>query len=199
MKMMLPGLEQLLDTCGRLRLSLETKPPEENPPAPGTLMEGHPFAPREAGLILDGTSELAEKNREWQESWQEQLALPLFVFGGEPLLAHHYAMVPGLANEQGVQPVVRVNTHEEPFALPISSSVDRLFTLYSRYLEALVATPGHEDEGSAVLLFPWDVPWLLASDERLVELIRAGRFDPIMKKDGSTVEWLSQLGCKRPP
>jgi hypothetical protein len=160
---------------------------------------GAAFAFREAGLVLfsrdDTTNELEERSQRWRDDWQEELALPLFVFAGEPLLAHYYATVPSLADERGRQPVVRVDTHEEPYALPVASSVDRLFELYALYLEELVSTPGYEEEGCTVLSFLWDVPHLLARDGRLVELIRSGRFDPLLPTpaDPSVQRWLGQL------
>lgn len=71
----------------------------------------------------------------------------------------------------------------------------RFFELYSLYLEELVSTPGYEEEGCAVLAFPWEVPHLLARDERLVELIRGGYFDPLLPTpaDPSVQRWLSQI------
>jgi hypothetical protein len=44
------------------------------------------------------------------------------------------------------------------------------------------------------LTFPWDVTGVLARDERLVELMRAGRFDSLMKHvDGSTRRWAAKV------
>lgn len=209
----LSGLERLMSTCERLGLGLRTEPPGEHPPAAGIHVAGHlldpllaalyvrlgkaAFATDAAGLVLfrvnDEVNELERENRLEPGNSLEQLALPVFVFGGEPGLAYSYATVPSLADEQGRQPVVLVDTYEEPHALPVASNVDRFFDTWSRYLEALVAQPDYTQLGSAVLTFPWGVPELLARDQKLVELIRAGRFDPLMKKTGSTPRWVAQV------
>ncbi|NMO21265.1 hypothetical protein HPC49_51560 [Pyxidicoccus fallax] len=127
--------------------------------------------------VNDQTNDLESWNRDMREGWQGALFSPLFVFGGEPFLAHYYATVPGLADEQGRQPVVWVDAYESGYALPAASNVDRLFETYSRYLEELVAHEDFKTEGSAALTFPWRTPHLLARDEQLVRLIREGHFD----------------------
>jgi hypothetical protein len=144
------------------------------------------FAPDVAGMGLyavdDSGNELERQNQWWSQSWQPRLVTPVFIFGGEPGLAHYFATVPSLADVQGCQPVVHVNTYEldGPYAMPIASDVNRLFEVYSRYLEMLLATPDFTTGGDAVLAFPWDVPELFARDERLVQLIRAGHFALLM-------------------
>jgi hypothetical protein len=132
--------------------------------------------------VLRTENQLEEQNRWWNASWQLQLSMPLSLFGGKASLAYYLATVPGLADENGRQPVVLVDTYEldGPYALPLASNVDRFFDVYSRYLEALVMHPSFAADGMAALTFPWEVPELFARDERLVELIRAGRFDPLM-------------------
>ncbi|WP_309893512.1 hypothetical protein [Archangium sp.] len=115
----------------------------------------------------------------------------MIVFGGD---LYTYATVPRLADEQGRQPVVRVDTYEEPYALPVASNVDRFFDTYSRYLEAVVADPDYQRTGDSDLLFPSHATELLARDERLVELMRAGRFDSLMKiRDDSTRRWVAKV------
>jgi hypothetical protein len=180
----------------------------------GMLVEGHPldpllaafytrlgsamFAADIAGIGLyvvdDRVNELETRNQRWQEVWQPKLALPVFAFGGEPALAHYLATVPSLADARGCQPVVRVSTYDldGPSTLPIASDVDRLFDTYSRYLETLVVHPWFEQEGSAALTFPRQVPELLARDERLVQLIRDGRFDPLML-DAEDRAWVAEV------
>jgi hypothetical protein len=196
----LPGLERLMEVCRRLELGLETAPPSRSPPEAGALMEGLPFDPMLAafyarfayavfamdvtGIIMEPLSDedrqLEEQNAWWSRGYRQRLALPTLIFAGEPHMAYHYAVVPSLADEQGLQPVVRVDVYEEPYALPVASCVDRFFETYSRYLEALVALPQGREEGGALLTFPWDVPDLIARDASLVEGIRTGRFDPFM-------------------
>lgn len=209
----LPGLERLMRTCERLGLGFRTELPGHHPPAAGAQLAGHSldpmlaalyarlgkaaFATDSAGLVLfrvdDDVNELESENRLTQGSPFELLAIPVFVFGGEPGLAYSYATVPRLADEQRLQPVVLVDTNEEPYALPVASNVDRFFDTWSRYLEALVAQPDYAQYGSAALTFPWGVPHLLSRDRKLVESLRAGCFEPLMKKTDSTSRWVAQV------
>jgi len=202
-----------MSTCERLGLGLRTEPPGHHPPVAGTRVAGHVldpmlaalysrlgkavFATHAAGLVLfrvnDEVDELERENRLEPGSPLEQLALPVFIFGGEPGLAYSYATVPSLADARGVQPVVLVDTHEETYALPVASNLDGFLDTWSHYLEALVAQPDYAQYGSAALTFPWGVPELLARDRELVESLRAGRFDPLMKKTDSTASWVSQV------
>jgi hypothetical protein len=209
----LPGLERLLEVCRRLKRTLLTAPPGRAPPLTGTQILGHPldpmlaafyarlgkamFAADVAGMGLfqldDTVNELETQNRQWQSDWQEQSPVPLFVFGGEPGMAYYYATVPGLADAEGRQPVVRVDPYEDLFALPIASNVDRLFHAYSLFLEALQAQPDPGLFGTS-LVFPWDVADVLARDERLVELMRAGHFNSLMPlHDPSVREWVARV------
>jgi hypothetical protein len=198
--MELPGLERLLEICRQLSLRLETTPPAKTSPKAGALVEGALFDPMlaavyarwgfaafatdVAGITLhpfeDTDRQLEEQNKRWRTRHGAQLALPTFIFAGEPHMAYHYATVPSLADEQGRQPVVRVDVYEDPFALPVASNVDLFFDAYSRYLEALIALPSGRERGVSMLTFPWDVPRLLGRDGRLVELIQEGHFDPLM-------------------
>ncbi len=136
--------------------------------------------------------ELEESNKYWREEWWELLGEPVIVFGGD---IYTYATVPGLADGGGRQPVVEVNTYEyEPKVVPVASNVDRFFDSYSRYLEALVADSRYREAGEAELIFPWDATGILARDECLVELLRAGRFDALMKNvDDSTRHWAARV------
>jgi hypothetical protein len=200
--MALPGLERLMEVCQRLKLGLETSPPAREPLKAGSLLEGVPFDPvlasvyarlghasfasKVGGWGLTRSDEqvhrLEESNKYWREEWWEMLGEPVIVFGGD---VYTYATVPGLADGWGRQPVVEVNTYEyEPRVMPIASNVDRFFDSYSRYLEA-----GEEEFG-----FPWDATDILARDERLVELMRAGRFDALMKNvDEETRRWAARV------
>jgi hypothetical protein len=210
----LPGLERLMSVCQGLGLRWITDAPGHAPPEAGMLVGGHPldpvlaavyarvgaasFATDMAGFTLarcdDSENVLESRNQWWRGSlWQQQLPVPLFIFASEPLLSHYYATVPSLADDRGVQPVVHVVAYDVPYALPVASDVDRLFDVYSRYLEALVAHPDYEGQGDAALVFPWDVPELLARDERLVALIRAGIFDSLMPREESTRAWVARV------
>lgn len=209
----LPGLERLLEVCRKRALEVETSSPAKTPPQAGALVAGLPFDPVLAavysqlgfaafatdvmGLIVrpyeDQAHKVVEDNQWWSEGYRKQLALPTFIFAGEPFMAYHYATVPSLADEQGRQPVVHVDVYEEPYALPVASDVDRFFDTYSRYLEGLMAQPDVREKHADRAIFPWDVPDIIGRDQRLVELVRAGRFDPIMKKTGDSPEWIAQV------
>jgi hypothetical protein len=48
--------------------------------------------------------------------------------------------------------------------------------------------------GETDLIFPWDATEILARDERLVELMRAGRLDSLMKNvDEETHRWADRV------
>jgi hypothetical protein len=201
--MELPGLERLMRVCQQLDLGLRTKPPERASPAAGALVAGLPFDPVLAAVYtrlgqvsfatkIDGFMLLENNEGEyglevssaaWRDLWQESFPLPLVYFAGEPGLAYYYATVPSLADELGRQPVVRADTYEVPHAIPVASNVDKLFDMYTDYLEALVTHPDYDPDTNTGFLFPWDVPHLMARDVRLVELIRAGAFDPLLTND----------------
>ncbi|KFA86837.1 hypothetical protein [Archangium violaceum] len=214
--MPLPGLERLFDVCLRLKLSVETLPPAREPPRAGCSLEGLPFDPVladvyarlgyaafateliGAGWTLDRSDDqvhkLKENNRWWRENWWEGLGEPVIVFGGD---IYTYATVPSLADALGRQPVVEVDTYEpEAHVMPVASNVDRFFDSYSHYLEALAAHPRYQKSGDRELLFPWDMAEVLARDEQLVELIRAGRFESLMKnmqESNATRRWLAKV------
>jgi hypothetical protein len=132
---------------------------------------------------------LEETNNWWRDKYWERLGEPVIAFGGEIAMAYTYATVPHLADDWGRQPVVYVDTYEyEPDIIPIASNVDRFFDSYSRYLEVLVANPGRD------LIFPWHATDILAHDERLVELMRTGQFDSLMKNvDDETRRWAAKV------
>jgi hypothetical protein len=209
----LPGLERLLGVCRKLKLELTISPPAREPLRAGSVLAGVPFDPMLAsvyarlghaafatevmGWVLIRSDEqvhtLEEENEWWRETWWKELGEPVIVFGSE---VNAYATVPGLADGGGRQPVVSVNTYDldGPKVMPVASNVDRFFDSYSRYLEALVAHPGYQESGEKVLTFPWDATGILARDERLVALMRAGRFDALMKHvDDSTRRWAAKV------
>lgn len=205
----LPGLERLLEVCRAKGLSAVHEPPDSALVA-GTLMAGQPvdalLAAVHARLGFLGIKEeffllrvkdaqkfdIATVNADWRQDWSEPFR-SLLVFAKEDRLAYYYATVPALTSESAVQPVVKVDVHEELYAVPVASDMDRFFDTYSRFLESLVESPFYEEDGSAALVFPWDVPELIARDHPLVEMLRAGRFDFLMDKNADARQWVSQV------
>ncbi len=209
----LPGLERLMAVCQRLGLGLETSPPAREPLKAGSLVEGVPFDPVLASVYArmghasfaskvggwgltrfdEQVHRFEENNKWWRETYWERLGEPVVVFGGH---VYSYATVPGLADGWGRQPVVEVNTYEfdELHVMPVASNVDRFCDSYSRYLEALGADPHYQRTGEKDLYFPWDATEILARDERLVELMRAGRFDALMRDvDAEARRWAARV------
>jgi hypothetical protein len=210
----LPGLERLMAVCQRLKLELKTSPPAREPLKAGNLLEGLPFDPVLASVYArlghamfateflgagwrlersdDEVHKLEEENKRWRERRWEGLDEPVIVFGGN---IYAYATVPSLADERGWQPVVEVDTYEfEPVVMPVASNVDRFFDSYSLFLEALVSQLRCMESWENKLRFPWDATDILSRDERLVELMRAGRFDSLMKNgDDSTRRWAARV------
>jgi len=204
-----------MDVCQHLGMAVWTQPPVRAVPTDGELVGNLPFDPvlaavysrwskasfatDIAGVVLAGNddSEFSLKNQStwWREFHQARVPLPLFIFGGEPLLAYSYATVPDLADAQGRQPVVHVDTYEieGPLIHPVASNVDRFLDTYSHFLEEVAATPEFKKEREVVLTFPWDVPHLLARDLPLVELLRAGRFASVLPQDDSTRRWVERI------
>jgi len=210
--MALPGLERLMNVCQRLNLGLETSLPAHEPLKAGSLLEGVPFDPILASVYArlghaafatklmgwalirsdDQMLRLEERDKWWRKEWWEELGEPVIVFGGD---VYTYATVPRLADGWGRQPVVMVDTYEyEPKVMPVASDVDRFFDTCARYLEAKVSHPRYQESGEVGLRFPWDAIEFLVQDERLVELMRAGRFDSLMKNvDDETRRWAAKV------
>jgi len=163
----------------------------------------------------DGGAVLESENNEWRQQWPVPFK-GLLVFAKEPGLAYYFATVPTLADDQGIQPVVWVDTYEDLYAMPIASSVDRFFDTYSRALERWVELTREDAESKArheaefgppppdslsallaedtpVFNFPWEASDLIAQDEPLVELLRAGRFDFLMESCPDALAWVAKV------
>jgi hypothetical protein len=206
----LPGLTRFLDVCQRHRLLLEHEPPTHPVPKAGERIAGLPFDPLLAAVhshvghfrLKEGLSllrlvdaqgfSLTRMNERWRDERPEPFR-SLLVFAKEDLLAHYYATVPSMADDMGIQPVVDVDVHSTPHAIPVASDTERFLDTYARYLEALVESPGFEEDGYSALIFPWDVPGLLAADQSLVEMLRARRFDFLLPQDEETRQWVAQV------
>lgn len=209
----LPGLDRLMDVCRKHGFPLETFSPEPTAPPAGQPFLGAPFDPmlaaaysRLGGAVLgdfllytpgpheDGLARINEgMRRNETEPFRSSL-----VFGQEPNLAYYYGTVPTLADPQGVQPVVYIDAHDQMFVLPVASSVDRFFDLFSRYLEAVAEDPQYKDEHHSSIAFPWDVAEFVARDGPLVQRVEALHFDFLLKSDEHTRSWLARVSqCAR--
>jgi hypothetical protein len=206
----LPGLTHLLEVCRQHQLLLEEEPAAHPIPIAGVPISGLPFDARLAAVhshvghfrikegffllrLVDAQKfDLTRVNERWRRDQPEPFR-SLLVFAKEDLLACYYGTVPSLADESGVQPVVDIDIHSAPHAIPVASDVDRFFDTYARYIEALVESPCFEEDGFSSLAFPWDVPSLIAADRPLVEMLRAGRFDFLMPRNDETRRWVAQV------
>jgi len=196
----LQGLSRLLEVLRKHEVPFETLPAGRTSPRAGALISGMPIDPllatafsQAGGLVIgrndwlllrcdDEMNGFLEENNEWREHfphqfWPDHFRL-LMIFGREML--YRFAAVPVLAHSDGVQPVVHVDPYEEIYALPVASDLNRFFDTYSRYVELASEDPDYKARGTSQVVFPWHVPELIGRDQPLVEMIKAGRFDPWM-------------------
>ncbi len=204
----LVGFHRLMSVCRRHGLPLEIQPTRSGVPEPGVLFLGQPFDPvlaqvyGEVGGALLGDIELCSNQEgenpllilnermRWGEAGPYRSVL---LFGKVPGLAYYFATVPPLADPRGIQPVIFIDGHEGNQVLPVGSNVDEFFMTFAMYLERLVVTPDYIAERHVSLHFPTSVPELVARDRPLVEAVVAGRFNPLMKNDAESLEWVSKV------
>jgi hypothetical protein len=179
METRLAGLERLMEVCRKKGVPVLPK-------AGGGLAIG-----RLDGFYLyplDGQGHpLGNEHEEQRSRWPEPFRSSLSIFAVEHAAAYFFATVPSLADEEGRAPVVSIDSHEELYALPVASSLDRFLEVYSRFVEA------RQETAHAMSIFPWDVPELIARDQPLVELMRAGRFDLLMQSSEDARKWAGQV------
>lgn len=96
--------------------------------------------------------------------------------------ASYLCCVPALAGPNGSQPVLYIDTHEAPYAMPVSSSVERILFVLARYLE--MRATGLDRT------FPHEVPEIVREDRRLVDLALSGAFEPWI---GEERDWLKAI------
>lgn len=108
--------------------------------------------------------------------------------------ASYLACVPALADGAGRQPVVYLDTHEDPWAVPVASGVDRALGLLARYLEFAAA---QGPDGLTDVLFPWHVPHFVRDDAPLVTLAASGAFDPWLGIEPAAREWVESIAGRR--
>ncbi|HEX8704946.1 MAG TPA: hypothetical protein VF815_39300 [Myxococcaceae bacterium] len=203
----LPGLDQLIAICQQHSLPCELAPPLALASELKEFISGEALDPQLVGMYQRiGGAELSRlsiyrPDLEWDGliPWNMELRrggftpfLASLTFASETGFSYYYATVPGLADSRGVQPVVHVDGYEF-HAVPVASSVDRFFDTYSRYLELMVVDPEYIYSTVPEVTFPWGVPQLIARDEPLMELIRAGRFDFLTRDNEEGHRWTQRL------
>jgi hypothetical protein len=116
----------------------------------------------------------------------------LILFAQYGLQASHLALAPALADDGGRQPVLYLDLHEEPWAVPVASDLDQLFALLARYLDRAMGPASPGEGGIEELNFPFDIGDLVGSDSALVERVKAGEFERLARGDASIEEWMAK-------
>jgi hypothetical protein len=211
--LMLPGLDRLITVCKRHALPMQFSPPLASAPRQGDMIFGESLDPQLAAVYQRlGAAEFSEfalhapssdeegltRQNEWLRERHEVQYLSSLVFGWEPGFAFYYGTVPRLADPRGLQPVVYICAMEGLFAVPLASSVDRFFNLYSRYLELMVQDPHYLIDGLPHVQFPWHMRTYVAQDAPLIHQVRAGRFDFLSNGYRGALKWLHELRALPP-
>lgn len=205
------GFEALRAACERLLIPADFGPPRAD--APESVL-GRPLEPALRALYrehdgvwwsapgfslrvypLDGPDALEWRNEGLRRSGADY-APPypfddLLAFAQYGRQASYLATVPALADGSGRQPVLYLDTNEDPWAVPVASSVDAAFALLSRYLDrstARLGLAGLDEAG-----FPFDALELVAADAPLRGKAASGGFDAWTRGDPSVREWVRSL------
>ena len=116
------------------------------------------------------------------------------LFARKPGFSYFLGTVPALADSAGLQPIVFIAFYPvEVYGIPIASNLDRFFDLYARYLELMVVDDEYVETGHPGIAFPWSIAHLVAQDRPLIELIRAGRFTPLLNDYWGAKDWVSDV------
>jgi hypothetical protein len=208
----LPGLDRLIAICQQHTLICELYPPLASASELKEFISGEPLDPQLAGMYQRiGGAELSRlsiyrPDLEWDGLVPHNMKLRGYgftsflaslTFAKETGFSYYFATVPRLADSRGLQPVVYIDFMEPPTAVPVASSVDRFFDTYSRYIELMVVDPEYIYSRVPEASFPWGVPQLIARDEPLMELVRAGRFDFLTGEDEEGHQWTQRLPASR--
>jgi len=117
-------------------------------------------------------------------------------FGTERGMAYRFAVIPSLASVSGVQPVLYLDEFESIHAYPLASSVDKMFDLWARFCEGRLRRNGRLDEwmiGVVDTHHILDEVGFIAEDEKLVRMMKEGRFDRIIGEDEEGHNWVKQV------
>lgn len=203
----LKGLERLMSLCRELDLPLRQGLPATEDWTSRELFPGQPVDPLLASVFRQvGSVRMAEVfvyapggehgivaiNTMLRE--QGEAPFPAcIVFGQVPSLAYRFALVPGLADARGMQPVLFIEDYIDKEVLPVASNLDHFFDTYARSIESVVrrnsSAPGMWEDS----YFPRFEPACVAQDHALVDMMRAGRFDGLVTRDEESQQWMQQV------
>jgi hypothetical protein len=210
----LPGFERLLKVCRTRRHPHKVEPPLPPELRAGFSVGGLPMDPQLAAvhervgylwvreeiavlpLMHELRPDVLRLNADWRREWAEPFG-SLCVFARDDRLTYCYATVPALADETGTQPVVWVDIYEKLYAVPVGSDVDHFFDTYARYMESAPPFPEGADFAPRTTTFPWNASEFVARDRRLVTMLRAGRFDFLLKNNTQARKWVEAVVAAR--
>ena len=208
----LPGFDRLIDVCQQHALPCELFPPLASASQLKEFIPGEPLDPQLAAVYQRiGGAELGlvsvyRPDLEWDGLVPHNMSLrqhgfapflAALIFAKRIGFSYYLATVPRLADSHGLQPVVYIDFMSELTVVPVASGVDRFFDTYSRYLELMVVDPEYIYSRVSEVTFPWGVSHLIAHDEPLMELVRAGRFDFLTRDDEEGHQWTQRLPSAR--
>lgn len=207
MESSLKGLERLMARCREQRLPLRLGTASKEDWTGRELFPGQPLDPllaavfkrvgdaRMAELALyapEGANGVMVINRTLRERGEDPFPSCL-VFAQVPSLAYRFALVPGLPDAHGLQPVVFIDDHIEKEVLPVASNLDHFFDTYARSIESFAKGGTPSPDAWDDMDFPRFEPELVAQDTTLVEMMRAGRFDGLVTRDAESQRWMQQV------
>ncbi|WP_147443772.1 hypothetical protein [Corallococcus sicarius] len=202
------GWTRLVEACHRHGFPVRMDPPAPDAPPPGTQWLGAPLDPMLAGLYArtgratlgdfvlyrpgSGADGALDVN-----AWMRGQGLTPFpacvLFGQVANLEYYYGVVPGLADAQGVQPVLYIDVQEEPHVVPVASSMEWLFTQLAQFMDLLPEQPDFVPGRCSTVMFPFAAAEPIAQDRPLVDMMRAGRFDGLVTRDEESQQWMQQV------
>jgi len=210
----LPGFERLTGVLSEFDVPPLLKPVFPHAPKAGELVLGSPFDPQLATLysLTDGGelgdlllfcfgkdphSNILRFNKVWRDIAEETPAFEkeLLYFGAEAGASCYFAVVPSLANAEGVQPVLYIDEYEQTLVYPFASSVDKAFSVWAQYCEKRLVKYG--------VLEMWKVEeydvdimneiGLIAEDHELIRMMKAGSFDRFVNQTPVCRKWVDSV------
>lgn len=204
------GFETLRRTCERLSIAVTLGAPSRE--APATVLgqaldpalhevylehDGVWWSSPEFSLRiypLEGPDALEWRNISLRNSSADYLPPypfdDLIAFAQYGRQSSYLAAVPKLGDESGRQPVLFLDTNEDPWAVPIASSVEGAFTTLAHCLDRAA---GNLTEVG----FPLESSDLIGKDDSLASLVRSGKFKNWTRGDESIQDWIRKTFAVR--